>query len=110
MAKLKTRLCARCKRQQKTGNAYCRECNAIRMAEERGKITLPETEEGKGVRTTVDAAFGLMDTVPGAAVEVPSPYGPISAVGNGDGTIVPKLTEYQWQVVNKKLKEINSHG
>ena len=69
-AKPRTRQCSRCGKQQRTGNGYCAPCNALRMAESRGKVPLPETEEGKGVRSLVDKTFDLLESEPGTEVEV----------------------------------------
>lgn len=107
-AKIRTRLCAGgCGRQQRTSNGYCKDCDARRKREARGvNMPKPETEGGKVVRAAVDKTLDLMDTVPGVVVEVPSPYGPIRAKGNGDGTIVPMLTDQQRRVLASKLSQL----
>lgn len=61
MAKTRNRLCGRCGKQQRTGNGYCKSCNAARMQEARGTMPEPETVEGQGVRELTDKTFELLE-------------------------------------------------
>lgn len=102
--KVRTRLCARCKKQQRTGNAYCQACDAIRKAEARGKVAEPETEEGKEVRGLVDKTFALLEAGGGGTeVNVKG----ISVTNNGDDTVTFKLNNRQQKRLAEKVKQLD---
>lgn len=94
----KARWCARCGKQPRTENGYCRACNAQRMAEARGKLPLPETGDLKQVRVVVDRAFDLLDAAPGTSVTV----GGVTLESDEGGSVTFKLTDIQIQ----ELKEV----
>lgn len=98
-AKIRTRLCARCKKQQRTGNAYCQACDALRKAEARGRVSEPETEKGREVRGLVDKTFALLEAGgEGTEVNVKG----ISVTNSGDDTVTFKLNSRQ----HERLAEI----
>jgi hypothetical protein len=99
-AKIRTRLCASCKKQQRTGNAYCKACDAKRKAEERGKLPLPETEEGKAVRNTTDSTFDFLDANPGSEATLQG----VTITSNEGGTVsfpVNKLSREKRRKLDK---------
>lgn len=106
--KIRTRLCGRCGKQQRTGNGYCANCNAIRMQESRGKVPKPETKEGQNVREITDKAFDLLDAVPGAEVSVRG----IDVKSNEDGTVTftakNRDQHRRLQQAQEKLKELGA--
>lgn len=87
------KLCSRCHARERTrGNSYCRECDAERKSEGRGKVALPETERGREVRRVVDAAWQLLEAGgAGTAINVRG----IQVRSNGDGTVTFRLTSEQ---------------
>lgn len=101
-AKTRTRLCARCHKQQRTGNAYCKACDAIRKAEARGKVAQPETEGEQEVRGIVDKTFDLLDAVSGAEVEVKG----IKVRSNMDGTVSFHLNRDQRRRASDRLRAL----
>lgn len=103
MNKPRTRLCARCRRQQRTGNAYCRECDAIRKAEARGKVQKPETEEGQGARDLVDKTFDLLEAG-GEGTEIT--VNGISMKSEENGQVTFKLNNRQQRRLAEKVKRL----
>lgn len=100
----RTRLCARCRKQQRTGNAYCKACDAIRKAEERGKVPKPETEEGQEVRALTDKTFDLLEAGgEGTEVEVKG----IKVKALEDGKVEFKLNNRQQRRAAERVKQLD---
>ena len=99
---VRQKLCSKCHRNPANSNGYCKNCNALRLANRRQakRIPLATDPEVLEMQQTIERAYAFIDSHPGASITLNG----ITVKSVGDGTYEVSMTQEARKTVQENVQ------